>query len=127
MHNSNYKKLIRKNILILLLACFPFILMVLVNETSEPYTFEYRKDKCTRYCHNHSCPHTTEKYKNNKSSTFSAFEKIYTGNIGWLKNNGMGLSYKEINLLLYAGLTPLIMTLLLWGALRKQSYGKTDR
>jgi hypothetical protein len=114
-------------IIILLMAGLSFLLMVIVNETSGPSSIEYRKDKCTRYCHNNTCPHTLDKYRNHSTPFIISLEKIYYENIHWLKNNGIGLSYKEMNLLLYVGLAPLITGLLFWGAMRKQSYGKTDQ
>ena len=100
------------------LVLLPFLIMVVVNETSEAPTFSYYSKKCTRYCHNHGCLHVYTKYDIHSKGYLKAMDSLYKANIQWLKHNGLGLSYAEINLLLYVIVLPLLMLLLLWGAVR---------
>ncbi len=84
-------------------------------------TYDLLEDKCSRYCHNNGCTHYAEKYNDNRNE-FPIIEKmknLYAWNIRWLKNNPLGLSYAAMNILLYVILAPTLMTLLLWGAIRK--------
>jgi hypothetical protein len=94
--------------------------MVIVNETSNPPIDNFDQGQCTRYCHNIICKHTKEKYEANNNVIINKLESIYFSNISWLRNNNLGLSYKEINLLIYVFGIPLMMILLLWGAIRKK-------
>ncbi|MFT5619048.1 MAG: hypothetical protein ACI85I_002285, partial [Arenicella sp.] len=45
--------------------------------------------------------------------------KLYFDNIRLLKNNGLGLTYKEMNLLVYVISYPILVLLLFWNVLPK--------
>jgi glycine cleavage system regulatory protein len=96
--------------------------MFLVNASaSEPGT-EYLANRCSRYCHNHGCPHIEQKIEMHKGQypILLKLKSIYDGNIALLHNNGMGLSYQQANLLIYVLLSPALMLILLWLAIRKR-------
>ena len=103
-----------------MLLVLPFIVMAMVNKLSEAPTSQYKKDKCSRYCHTISCKHVAEKYKNNESSEMKTAADLYKSTIFLLRKNGLGLGYKEMNLFIYVGLAPLLMSVLLWTAIRKR-------
>ena len=114
------KTAMNRTLLFWLLLLTPFSIMVIVNETSNPPIDNFDQGQCTRYCHNIICKHTKEKYEANNNVIINKLESIYFSNISWLRNNNLGLSYKEINLLIYVFGIPLMMILLLWGAIRKK-------
>ncbi len=94
-----------------LLLLTPIILMIMVNETSPAPSSQLDQSACTRYCHNHGCPH----------GTLSGWQaKVYAANINWLKANPFGLSYQQMNLLLYVILFPLMIVFALWSLIRKR-------
>ena len=45
--------------------------------------------------------------------------RLYEKNIALLKENKLGLTYKEINLLIYVVVFPILSGVMLWGVLRK--------
>ena len=99
----------------------PFLIMVAVNTLSPAPTHDQHHDRCTRYCHDHPCPHTLQKYGETAMTGWKG--ELYQANINWLKTNPFGLSYTEVNLLIYVILLPGCMALLLWGAIRKRKEG----
>ena len=86
---------------------------IIVNETARKPSDKFEKEYCTRACHNHGCKHIEW---NNKTIL-----KMYSANIRWLKHNPLGISYKEMNVLLYVVLVPLLILLLIWNLMRKQN------
>ncbi|WNJ18318.1 hypothetical protein [Pontibacter sp. G13] len=48
----------------------------------------------------------------------SWLQTLYVQNIEWLKRNPLGISYQEMNLLVYVVLGPLMLLLLIWGMIR---------
>lgn len=91
----------------------------MVNEFSPKPTFEFNEDTCTRFCHNKGCKHYHNKNKDNLSS--SILFELYKKNISWLKKKPFGLSYQEMNLLIYVILGPILIIFLLWGIIRKRN------
>ena len=94
-------------------------IVVGVNSFSGKVAYQYAKTHCSRYCHNTFCPH----YKHRKEQGMVKFagvqQQFYSLNIRLLRENALGLSYQEMNLLLYIFIFPSIAFLLLWGAARK--------
>jgi len=108
-------------LLFILLVIAPFAIMIGVNENSTQQTHDLNTSGCSRYCHDHACPHTYEKYAaHQQQPVINGMMQLYSGNIAWLQNNPLGCSYVSINLLLYVVVAPLSMALLLWGAIRKR-------
>ena len=108
--------------LIFLLIGLTITIMVIVNVTSSSPTDQYIKERCTRYCHNKGCPHFRKNFSTyqDESPFFRSLHQLYWANIKALKQNGLGLTYQEVNLLLYVVIFPCVTVLLTWGALRKQ-------
>ena len=95
--------------------------MILVNETREVPVREYDPNQCTRYCHDHGCVHSIQKYRYNSTFFVAKVMPDYYAFIHWLGHNGSGVSYKEMNLALFVGFFPGSIGLLLWGLIRKRS------
>lgn len=96
----------------LLIIVIPILLMILINESSEKNTHKFLKEKCTRHCHNISCKHhNTTGFKN----------YLYQKNILLLKQNNLGLSYKQVNILVYVIGFPLIILLLFFNLIRTKN------
>lgn len=104
----------------LLVILIPFVFLIVVNSFSSPPTYSYVEDKCSRYCHNQGCPHFEKKLKDGKNRLLSepAF-RFYQWNISALKNNFLGISYRDMNLLLYVIFLPLLMVLLAYTGFKK--------
>ncbi|MFL5753962.1 MAG: hypothetical protein ACJ76F_11185 [Bacteroidia bacterium] len=103
------------------IVLLPFVFLVLVNSFSSAPTFAYRVDQCTRYCHNKGCRHFNDKLSAEKNSSWlskKAFE-FYSWNISALKKNFLGISYRDMNLLLYVVFLPLLLLLLTYTGFRK--------
>ncbi len=94
--------------------------MIIINEISSSPSSTYSSKECTRICHNSGCKHFYEKLKNVDETSLAITNfSLYKKNIKWLKNNPFGLSYAEMNLLVYVILFPLISILLLIRLLKK--------
>ena len=104
----------------LILVIAPFLIMIVVNEMHETPSVK-RETRCSRYCHNNGCPHIKEQLKKNPSSWKKMIKKTFDWNVGALHKNSIGLSYQKINILIYILLFPLVMAILLWGAIRKST------
>jgi len=104
-----------KNLVIIVgLILFSLAVIITVNETSPLPTRELSQKNCTRHCHDKGCIH----YQEEEVSPFLL--SVYKQNIYWLKQNPFGLSYKEMNLLLYVIIAPFLIIVLLWGLIRKK-------
>ncbi len=105
---------------ILYLSIFVGLLIGMIgfNALFDPLSDIYQEEKCTRYCHNHPCTHSQLASPQTPYAKF--FVKVYVLNIQWLKKNPLGLSYKEMNLLLYVCLFPLFVSFLLWALVRRR-------
>jgi hypothetical protein len=99
----------------------PFVFLVLVNSFSPVPTFAYRVDKCTRYCHNKGCKHFNDKLSAKKNPTWLSKKAFgfYSWNISALKYNFLGISYRDMNLLLYVVFLSLLMLALIYTGFRK--------
>lgn len=111
----------RKSTLLLCLI-IPFVVMVIVNSSLPKPSTKQNTQQCTRYCHNHSCLHFNQRFVKVKENIPDAekLRKLYVGNIQWLHQNGIGLSYQNANLFIYVVLFPCLSLLLIWGLLRKR-------
>lgn len=113
-----------KIVVFVILTISPFLLILGINEYSNNKpTNLLLKDMCSRYCHNHGCPHEIDKYKSKTwiQPYYLPLRKLYFSNINLLHVLGKGgLGYKIINLIVYVSILPLILTMLLWGAIRKK-------
>lgn len=117
----------KKLLLLFSIALLPFVVVIIVNETSMKPSTAVNEAYCTRICHNRGCLHFNKKRLNKNNSGFVARHYgSYKRNIDWLKNNPFSLSYVEINLLLYVILFPVVSVLLLWRLIKKspQALGK---
>ena len=108
-------KILRRAGILILLS---FGLMVLVNESQPAAGEEYVEAYCSRYCHSYGCLH----FQMNKAESefVNGLNDIYVANIHWLKHNPLGLSYVEMNILIYVILFPILFLLLCWGLFRKR-------
>ncbi len=99
----------------IVLMASPFLVLVAVNEAMGPSHHRYDPARCTRYCHDHGCPHVQQRYdfKNDTAARFA--KQVYDANIRALGRGGV--SYANMNLLVYVVLFPLLVSLLLLGAL----------
>lgn len=95
----------------------PMLLVILVNESHPDMSHEYLPDQCSRYCHDHACPHADLSPRQ---------QQLYAANLSWLTNNPFGLSYQAVNLLIYVLLLPFLILFFLWTLLRKR-HGPTLR
>ena len=100
------------------LVLLPILLMAIVNGVHQTPPTGYLEDKCSRYCHNITCKHAIEKQGTEKPMTKFTL-RLYEKNIALLKENKLGLTYKEINLLIYVVVFPILSGVMLWGVLRK--------
>ena len=86
-----------------------------VNSIAPPPTHDRIGARCTRACHDKPCTHF------DREQADQNLVWLYTQNIALLKRNGLGLSYKEANLVVYVGVVPMTFFLLLWGVVRRRS------
>lgn len=111
----------KRLLLLLAIVSIPFFIVIIVNETSST-TNTSIKNYCTRACHNKGCTHFNKKRLNKKQNTFvTKHYNTYKNNIIWLKNNPFGLSYVQINLLLYVIVFPIASLYLLWRLLKPRT------
>ena len=107
--------------IISLLLLSAVLMMFVVNKQGQVPTNQYNVEECTRYCHNVACPHFKRNFDTyqNQLPIAKSFRETYWGNIRALKQNAIGLSYQQINLLIYIIGFPMLTSLLTWGAFRK--------
>ena len=101
-----------------MLILLPFLMMVIVNKVNQVPSDEFSETQCSRYCHNVACKHANEKFETEKQMG-RIIHSFYKKNIALLKENKLGLTYKEINLLIYVFAFPALSGIMLWGVLRK--------
>ncbi len=112
-------------LLILLLFCL-LSFICLVNWLNPKTENTFNPEKCTRYCHSVNCQHSQGGKGMKDWSLFAqSMGKLYFSNIRLLKNNGLGLSYQEMNLLIYVIIYPTLVLLLSWNLLPKSRKQKT--
>ncbi|MBC7861382.1 MAG: hypothetical protein IAF38_00325 [Bacteroidia bacterium] len=109
----------------MLILILPFLIVILVNSFSPQATFSYKKENCTRYCHNNGCPHFEKKMADVKPGSLKskAFD-FYCWNIEALKNNPLDLSYAEMNILVYVLFFPLSSVFLFRFLVRKKKHNQ---
>jgi hypothetical protein len=112
----------KRRINYLSLISLPFLLLILVNTFSPQPGSLKDANKCSRYCHNKGCVHFEKKMNRENSSFLStgAF-RFYRWNISALKNNFLGLSYRDMNLFLYVIFLPGIMIILCWTGFKNKT------
>ena len=99
---------------LVLIVCIPFLIMVIINESYNEPTSKQLSQKCTRSCHNNGCKHFTLKLKDKTNNSWAVKNfSLYRENIKWLKNNPLGLSYAQMNILVYVVAFPLLCLYLL--------------
>lgn len=87
--------------------------IIIVNESS-PSPTSQRLEVCSRYCHDHGCPHFGQ------AATPTWMLILHDAHIHWFKNNPFGLSYQHFNLLVYVGIYPVLLLFLWWNLIRKK-------
>lgn len=105
-------------VILLLAMVVSLFTMWLVNSLSAAPTSEHVAEYCTRSCHNKGCVHFAEKYGYGKQNAM--LPQIYAMNIKWLRDNPLGLSYYEMNLLIYVIIWPILVAMLIYGLARKR-------
>ncbi|BDD05698.1 hypothetical protein [Aureibacter tunicatorum] len=110
-------------VILILLACV-FSVLILVNEIAAPQISAFEESKCTRYCHNVVCKHQLIKHGDAEHGNlfWKVMFSLYRKNILMLRENPLGLTYEQMNLLVYVIIVPAIALLLLINLLRK-NYG----
>ncbi|MCI5057825.1 MAG: hypothetical protein MRY83_17055 [Flavobacteriales bacterium] len=112
-----------KTIVICFLFAFTVFIAMLGVNWGHKGSHDYDPNQCSRYCHDKGCYHIEKKFSDSTGENwFKLGSEVYRKNILLLKNNGLGLSYKEINLLIYVLLLPIIAFLLLFNLVRKWKY-----
>ena len=86
-----------------------------VPERSHKYTNEY----CTWYCHDVTCKHWKDSFKEDGTAIKKMHKEIFDWYVKSLHANGLGLNYKDINLLVFIFGYPFIGSLLVWNLIRK--------
>jgi hypothetical protein len=103
-----------KSIFLMLICLVSFLFVV--NWLAPKPQNSFNPEQCTRYCHNLGCKHS----QSDEGNQFAkSARKLYFDNIRLLKNNGLGLTYKEMNLLVYVISYPILVLLLFWNVLPK--------
>ncbi|MFD2787391.1 hypothetical protein [Hymenobacter rubripertinctus] len=98
-----------------LLALLPLLFGFVVNYTaSRPPTTAQVAGRCTRYCHDHACPHATPA----TSPAYFRLRPLYGLTIRALSAGGGGTAYVLANLLVYLVVIPLLLLRLTYAVLR---------
>ena len=111
----------------LMIVMLPFILVIGVNASHNTPSNLQHHNNCTRYCHNVRCLHFQNAYNKTKQSggyseiLYRFMSKKYSASIQALKTQPMGLSYQQLNLVVFVGIFPVLMSGLLWGLIRKRN------
>lgn len=105
---------------VLSLILFCVFVMVAVNEFCGKSDADYYPMSCSRYCHNNPCTHFQNRLNRENALFVDAYQIAYGENIQWLKDNPLGLSYRDMNILIYVILYPIMVLVLVWGIIRKR-------
>jgi len=105
----------------LIIFSSPFLIMGIINECFDTpdRTHKFVEDYCTWYCHDVTCLHWKNDYRQNPSKLKRMHRDIFDWYVTSLHNNGLGLNYGSINLLVFIIGYPVIGALLLWNLIRK--------
>jgi len=99
---------------VLCVIAIPFLIMVVINTLYNTPTTKYNSKLCTRICHDKGCKHFALKLKDKTNTSWAKHSfSYYQKNIEWLKNNPLGLSYAQMNILVYVIIFPLLCLYLL--------------
>ncbi|MFD2787361.1 hypothetical protein [Hymenobacter rubripertinctus] len=105
----------RPLLLTILLALLPLLVGFAVNAAApHPPTAALVAGRCTRYCHDHACPHTTLA----TSPAYYRLRPLYGLTIRALSAGGGGTAYVIANLLVYLVVIPLLLLRLTYAVLR---------
>lgn len=89
-------------------------ILFLVDGLSPAPTNRLIAERCTRYCHDHPCPHFAERAVGlNSIPGFNGMRFLYRKNIELL-GRVPGLTYEQANLLIYVVLLPAAWLTLFW-------------
>jgi hypothetical protein len=105
----------------LLIVASPLLFMVVVNECFDvpKRTDKYVPEQCTWYCHNVTCLHFKTSYEEKPSSFKKMNKTIFDWYVTSLHGNTLNLNYRNINLLVFIFVYPLLGSLLVWNLIRK--------
>ena len=105
----------RPLLLTFLLALLPLLLGVAVNSAApHPPTAAWVATRCTRFCHDHACPHATP----SNSPAYHRLRPLYELTIRALAAGGGGAAYVLANLLVFLVVIPLLLLRLTYAVLR---------
>lgn len=105
----------RALLLTFLLALLALLLGVAVNSAApHPPTAARVAGRCTRYCHDHACPHVTPV----NSPAYHRLRPLYEFTIRALASGGSGAAYVMANLLVFVVVIPLLLLRLTYAVLR---------
>jgi len=95
--------------------------MAFINEVPKApnRTNKYVKQYCTFYCHNVTCNHWKNSYKQNPTTLKKMNKNIFDWYVQSLHNNKLGLNYGSINLLVFLIGYPLLGIFLVWNLIKK--------
>ena len=99
--------------LLVIVAICIIALMTAVNTFAPVATHSHQTDQCTRYCHDVGCSHFDQ------TSSVTSLKTLYAANIHWLRNNPLGISYQQMNLLVYVIGFPTLWAILLLGIIKR--------
>jgi hypothetical protein len=98
-----------------LLALLPLLFGFAVSTAApHPPTASRAPTYCTRYCHNHACPHATLA----NSPAYFRLRPLYEGTVQTLSAGGKGAPYILANLLVFLVAIPVLLLRLTYAVLR---------
>ncbi|WP_022826281.1 hypothetical protein [Hymenobacter norwichensis] len=98
-----------------LLALLPLLFGLVINTAApHPPTAARTPTHCTRYCHNHACPHATPA----NSPAYFQLRPLYGSIVRALATGGGGTTYILANLLVFLVAIPLLLLRLTYAVLR---------
>ena len=108
-------------LIFILIVSSPFLTMVIVNECFDTpkRTDKYLSEHCTWYCHNVTCKHWENAYKQNPTKVKKMHKDIFDWYVNSLHGNSLGLNYRFINLLIFILGYPVAGGLLVWNLIKR--------
>lgn len=103
------------------ICSLPFLIIVAVNEipNNPDRSHQYTQDRCTWYCHDVTCKHWKDSYKEEPTLTKKVHKDIFSWYVKILHNNVFGFNYGLINLIVFFGVYPLLGSWLLWRLIKR--------
>jgi hypothetical protein len=106
---------LRPLLLTSLLALLPLLFGLTVNMAApHPPTATRALTHCTRYCHDHACPHATP----SNSSVYFQLRPLYGATVRALSAGGGGTAYVLANLVVFLVAIPCVLLRLTYAVLR---------